>query len=94
LRLEAYRDVNRMVSEFLQEFIANGEKTKPSLDWFSRFRETTVSVKVLFSDETHAQFKELEKRVDPNLGSVGRHPDIHGFVTAQEKALEAMFREI
>ena len=29
-------------------------------------------MKVLFSEDAHARFVDLEKRVDPNLGSVGR----------------------
>jgi hypothetical protein len=93
LQLKAIEAVNEMTSDFIQSFIAD-RSFKPSLDWHKRFSGVSASVKVLFTAETYGCFKELEKRIDPELGAVEGPPRLGQFLDARDAALRALYHEV
>jgi hypothetical protein len=60
------------------------------------FSAVDASVKALFTDETYAAFKNLEKRVDPELGTDISNA-IHNadsFIQARDAAVKALYSEV
>lgn len=53
-------------------------------------------MKALFERETYDAFKNLEKRVDPELGTdiANQVLNVNAFIEARDKAMEALYSEV
>jgi hypothetical protein len=99
LKLKTIETVNTLTAQFIQQWIAaNGLKQKyhPALDWYENWCAADAAVKALFKDETYKAFKNLEQRVDPELGTNIVNPiyNVDTFVQARDAAVKAMYDEV
>ncbi len=95
LRFEATQEVNRLLADFISEYIAHEDdpQFRPSLEFFKTFQVETAHVQALFSAKTWDAFKEVEIMVGPRLGASGGGA-VDQFIRARDKALRAMYTEI
>ena len=96
LKLKTIEVVNTLTSRFIQQWIAADlkERYKPDLVWHEEFSAAEAAVKALFGKTTHQIFKDLKKRIDPDLGGVGPHPSVHDFIEARDAAVKALYKEV
>jgi hypothetical protein len=50
------------------------EPYEPPMQWYEEFSATDAAIKALFNAKTYEAFKNLEKRVDPQLGTDFSNP--------------------
>lgn len=99
IKLEAIETIAALTSKFIQQWIAaNGAEQQyhPNLEWFEGFSAADAVVKALLEPETYEAFKNLEKRVDPELGTdiANRFLNVNAFIEARDKAMKALYREV
>jgi hypothetical protein len=97
LKLKTVEVVNTLTNRFIQQWIAadlRKERYKPALDWYEEFSAADASVKALFGKGTYQIFKDLEKRIAPDLGAVGSHPSVPDFIEARDAAVKALYEEV
>lgn len=98
LKLRTVETVNTLTAQFIQQWLAaNGAKQKyhPDLEWYESFSAVEAVVKALFADDTYRVFKNLEKRVDPDLGTIDSpHPNVNAFIEARDAAVKALYSEV
>jgi hypothetical protein len=94
LQLKTADAINTLTSDYIQNVIAD-PKYKPSVAWFSSFSATDAVVKALFAERTYQEFKKLEVRIGPGLGSQsGPTTAIWEFVDARDRAVKEMYDEV
>lgn len=98
LQLGTIKTVNTLTAQFIQQWIAaNGVKQEyhPTSEWYEDFSAAGAEVKALFAVDTHRMFKNLEKRIAPDLGTVGSpYPDVNAFIAARDAAVKALYSEV
>ena len=99
IKLKAIETIATFTSNFIQQWIAAngaGQQYHPTLEWFEEFSATEAVVKALFEPETYEAFKNLEKRVDPKLGTCITNEilNANAFIEARDKAMKALYSEV
>jgi hypothetical protein len=99
IKLKAIETIATFTSRFIQQWIAAngaGQQYHPTLEWFEDFSAAEAVVKALFERETYDAFKNLEKRVDPELGTdiANQVLNVNAFIEARDKAMEALYTEV
>jgi len=99
IKLKAIETIATFTSRFIQQWIAAngaGQQYHPTLEWFEDFSAAEAVVKALFERETYDAFKNLEKRVDPELGTdiANQVLNVNAFIEARDKAMEALYSEV
>ena len=97
LKLKAAEVVTLLTSRFIQQWIAadgRKEKYKPALEWFEEFSAAEAAVKALFSESACRLFKDLERRIGPDLGVPGPYPSVQNFIDARDAAVKSLYEEI
>jgi hypothetical protein len=89
-RLDAIKDMNSLLADFLTQYIKNQEQT-PSDNFFKSFMAASANIEALFSKKTFKVFKELEVMIGPKLGPAKGAVDI--VIEARDKALRTLYRE-
>jgi hypothetical protein len=70
------------------------EQPRPASDWHEEFCSTGAAVRALFTKNTYQTFRELEKKIDPDLGDVGPYPSVHAFIEARDATINALYNEV
>ena len=87
-----------MTAQFIQQWIAaNGAKQEyhPASEWYEDFSSAEAAVKALFAADTYRMFKNLENRIEPNLGTIDSpYPNVNAFIKARDAAVKALYREV
>ena len=91
LRLGVYSELNDLAAEFLTNYISNKDY-RPSDQFFKALSVLTANIKTMFSEKAFNTFKEFEIMIGPNLGPTGRG-SFEAYITARDKALNALYRE-
>jgi hypothetical protein len=98
LKLKTIETVNRLIAAFIQQWIAaNGAKQewRPALAWYEEFSAAEAAVKSLFGDDAYKAFKNLEKKIEPNLGTVDSpYPNVNAFIDARDAAIKELYSEV
>lgn len=98
LQLRTVETVNTLTAQFIQQWIAaNGAKQAyhPASEWYENFSAAEAAVKALFAADTYKMFKNLEKRIEPNLGTIDRpYPNVNAFIEARDAAVKALYDEV
>jgi hypothetical protein len=99
IKLKAIETITTFTSKFIQQWIsANGagQQYHPTLEWFENFSAAEAVVRALFEPETYEAFKNLEKRVDPELGTniSNQILNANAFIEARDKAMKALYSEV
>ncbi len=94
LRLKAIDEVNRLLSDFISDYMADSENYVPDREWFKSFQANSAKVKALFSAETFQSFKNVEVMVGPNLGPSFRNQTVSDFIEARDIALRSLYEEV
>ena len=99
LKLKTIEAVNTLSAQFIQRWIeADGRKERyaPPLQWYEEFSAIEGPVKALFKAETYTAYKNLEKRVDPDLGTDIKNSllNVDEFIKARHKCPVKYFAKV
>ena len=92
LRLKALDEVNRLLSDFISDYMADRENYVADREWHKSFQANSAKVKALFSAETFQSFKKVEEMVGHNLGP--RNRTVNDFIEARDIALRSLYEEV
>ena len=95
LRLKTVDEINALLSDYITKHIDaehRGERYDPPVAFFQSLRVADAKLKVLFSEGTLRVYKRAEVMI--SHGGLGPGGSIDGFISAQEDALRAMYKEL
>ncbi len=97
LRLQEIDEINKLMAEFIENYIEaeiKGETCKPSIEFFRSLQAAAAKVKALFSDQTFNIFKKMEVMIGPKLGPSSKQRTVDDFIQARDVTLKALYEEV
>jgi hypothetical protein len=89
LQLEVVREVTRLAAEFLNGYLDDPKKYRPSNEFYQGVMRADASIRALFSTAAQERFARLQAMLGPDLG--GKAP--RDFILVRDGVLVTLYDE-